>query len=139
MKLGILSRGPGLYSTRRLVEAARLLGSTTAAVQADRFAALRELQERYGGSVVLKGAGSLVADAGGIALCPYGNPGMGTAGMGDVLAGVIGALQAQRLPQPAAHGVLLHALAGDAAARAGGERGLVASDLFPFLRQRINP
>lgn len=120
-------------------EAARLLGITTAAVQADRFAALRELQKRYGGSVVLKGAGSLVADADGTALCPYGNPGMGTAGMGDVLAGVIAALQAQHLPRPAAHGVLLHALAGDAAARAGGERGLVASDLFPFLRQRINP
>ncbi|MES2917830.1 MAG: NAD(P)H-hydrate dehydratase [Pseudomonadota bacterium] len=120
-------------------EAARLLGQGTAQVQADRFAALRALRERYGGQVVLKGAGSLVADASGISLCPLGNPGMGTAGMGDVLAGVSGALLAQGLAQPAARAVLLHAHAGDRAARAGGERGLLASDLFRWLRRGINP
>lgn len=120
-------------------EAARLLDSTTAQVQADRFAALRTLRERFGGQVVLKGAGSLVADADGIALCPLGNPGMGTAGMGDVLAGVSGALLAQGMPAPAARAVLLHAYAGDRAARAGGERGLLASDLFRWLRRGINP
>jgi NAD(P)H-hydrate epimerase len=120
-------------------EAARLLGNSVAAVQADRFAALRALQSHYGGSVVLKGAGSLVAEAGGIALCPYGNPGMGTAGMGDVLAGVIGALLGQGVAQPAALGVLAHALAGDDAAAEGGERGLIATDLLSPLRRRLNP
>lgn len=120
-------------------EAARLLGTSIAQVQADRFAALRALHQRYGGQIVLKGAGSLVADDSGVALCPLGNPGMGTAGMGDVLAGVSGALLAQGLPQAAARAVLLHAHAGDRAARAGGERGLLASDLFRWLRRGINP
>lgn len=119
-------------------EAARLLGCSTTAIQADRFAAIRELKKRYGGSVVLKGAGSLVLDDKELALCPYGNPGMAAAGMGDVLAGVIAALLAQGQAQAVALGVLAHALAGDAAAGAGGERGLIASDLFPFLRQRVN-
>lgn len=120
-------------------EAGRLLGASTAAVQADRFAALAALRERYGGQVVLKGAGSLVADAAGVSLCPLGNPGMATAGMGDVLSGVTGALLAQGLPRAAAHAVLLHAHAGDRAARAGGERGLLASDLFRWLRRGLNP
>ncbi|MGH8492423.1 MAG: NAD(P)H-hydrate dehydratase [Moraxellaceae bacterium] len=119
-------------------EAARLLGMSVAAVQADRFAAVRELEKRYGGRIVLKGAGSLLIEEGQLALCPYGNPGMATAGMGDVLAGVAGALHAQGLPQPLAMAVLAHALAGDTAAKAGGERGMLASDLFPFLRQRVN-
>ena len=120
-------------------EAARLLGCTAAAVQADRLGALRELEKRYGGRIVLKGTGSLLLEDGVISLCPYGNPGMATAGMGDVLAGITGALLAQQLPQPLAMAVLAHALAGDTAAKAGGERGMVASDLFPFLRQRVNP
>jgi NAD(P)H-hydrate epimerase len=120
-------------------EAARLLGSTTAAVQADRFAALRALKDRYGGRIVLKGAGTLVADDDGIQLCPCGNPGMATAGMGDVLSGIAGTLLAQHRPQAAALAVLVHAMAGDAAARDGGERGLLAADLFPFLRRGVNP
>lgn len=120
-------------------EAARLLGSTPSAVQTDRLGALRELEKRYGGRIVLKGTGSLLLEDGVVSLCPYGNPGMATAGMGDVLAGVAGALFAQQLPQPLAMAVLAHALAGDTAAKAGGERGMVASDLFPFLRQRVNP
>jgi NAD(P)H-hydrate epimerase len=120
-------------------EAGRLLGCSAADVQADRFAAVRALQARYGGSIVLKGAGSLVLDDAGLALCPYGNPGMATAGMGDVLAGVAGALAAQGVAQVARLAVLAHALAGDQAAHSGGERGLLASDLFPYLRQRVNP
>lgn len=119
-------------------EASRLLGTTVAAVQADRFAAVRELRRRYGGSVVLKGAGSLVLDDDGLSLCPYGNPGMAAGGMGDVLAGVIGGLRAQSVAQPARLGVLAHALAGDAAA-SGGERGLAASDLLLHLRRQVNP
>lgn len=120
-------------------EAARLLGLSTAAVQADRFAAVRALRARFGGHVVLKGAGSLVAGPAGIALCPLGNPGMATAGMGDVLSGVTGALLGQGLREAAALAVLLHAQAGDQAAREGGERGLLASDLFAWLRRGVNP
>ncbi|HET9863795.1 MAG TPA: NAD(P)H-hydrate dehydratase, partial [Steroidobacteraceae bacterium] len=79
-------------------EAARLLGIGTAAVQADRLAAVRELHARYGAVAVLKGAGTLVASGAGqapeIGICDRGNPGMATAGMGDVLTGVIAGLRA---------------------------------------------
>ena len=122
-------------------EASRLLGITTAAVQVDRYAAARALAARCGAVVVLKGAGSLIADpAGRVAVCPWGNPGMAAGGMGDVLTGVIAALLAQGLvPWDAAClGVGLHARAGDAAARAGGERGLCAADLFSPLRALLN-
>ncbi len=122
-------------------EAARLLGCSTAEVQADRFKAVTELAERYGGVVVLKGAGTLVADQDGMVyLCDRGNPGMAAGGMGDVLTGVIGALVAQGLEIDVAArlGVCLHAAAGDLAARAG-ERGMLASDLFSPLRGLVNP
>jgi hydroxyethylthiazole kinase-like uncharacterized protein yjeF len=120
-------------------EAARLLGTTATAVQADRVAAARELQRRYGGVVVLKGAGTLVQGRA-LALCPYGNPGMAVGGMGDVLTGLIAALLAQGLGVEAAAraGVLAHALAGDRAA-ARGERGLVPGDLLDELRPLLNP
>jgi len=121
-------------------EAARLLGCDTAAIQRDRFAAVRELASRYAAVVVLKGAGSLVADcAGQFALCPWGNPGMASGGMGDVLTGVIAALLAQKLSawDAARLGVALHARAGDLAA-ADMPRGLVASDLFEPLRRVAN-
>jgi NAD(P)H-hydrate epimerase len=70
-----------------------------------------------------------------------GNPGMAVGGMGDVLAGVIAGLRAQGMPpfDAACCGALLHAAAGDLAAAQGGERGLLPSDLFPFLRTLANP
>jgi len=73
-------------------------------------------------------------------LCPWGNPGMSSGGMGDVLSGVIGGVLAQGLnPWRAARlGVALHAQAGDAAAIDGGEAGLLASDLFAHLRRLRN-
>jgi len=122
-------------------EAARLIGRTTAAVQADRRAALGELAARYGGTIVLKGSGTLVSSSSGPAwLCSAGNPGMASAGMGDVLTGIISALRAQSLGAEvaAAVGVQVHALAGDSAA-AGGERGLIASDLIAEIRRWLNP
>jgi len=121
-------------------EAGRLLRQTTAAVQADRFAAVRAIQDRYSGSAVLKGAGSIVySDAGPMAVCAAGNPGMATAGMGDVLSGVIGGLLAQGVPLSGAAlgGVCLHACAGDRAAQ-GGERGLLARDVIAELRPLLN-
>jgi NAD(P)H-hydrate epimerase len=121
-------------------EAARLLETTTADVQADRFAAVRGMARVYGAVVVLKGSGSLVADPEGrVAACPWGNPGMASGGTGDVLTGVIAGLLAQGLTpwDAACLGVGVHARAGDLAARAG-ERGMLASDLFPYLRALVN-
>ncbi|MCE8018223.1 NAD(P)H-hydrate dehydratase [Halomonas sp. MCCC 1A17488] len=122
-------------------EAARLLGCSAAEVEADRPAAARELQRRYGGVVVLKGAGSLVAGPDGMAVCPYGNPGMASGGMGDVLTGILGALLAQGLAGPVAArlGVMVHAMAADMAVRDAGERGLLAADLASYARIIVNP
>lgn len=124
-------------------EAARLLKMTPMEVETDRFAAVEDLALRYGGVAILKGAGSLIAsrEEGQVALCTVGNPGMASGGMGDVLTGVIAALVAQGLPLFAAAkaGVYLHGWAGDQAALAGGERGLLATDLLPPLRQGVNP
>jgi NAD(P)H-hydrate epimerase len=123
-------------------EAARLLALGTAAVHADRFAAAAALQQRYGGVVVLKGAGSIVQGPGTRppAVCSAGNPGMATGGVGDVLTGIVAGLMAQGLgaDDAAEMGVCVHAAAGDRAAAAG-ERGLVASDLFAPLRELLNP
>lgn len=132
---------PGAVLTPHPGEAARLLGVSTEAVQSDRFAALDALVQRYGACVVLKGAGSLVGAPGELpVLVDAGNPGMAVGGMGDVLAGVIGALLAQGMSpfRAAWGGALLHACAGDAAT-VEGERGLLPSDLLPWLRRLLNP
>jgi hydroxyethylthiazole kinase-like uncharacterized protein yjeF len=127
-------------------EAARLLGCSAAEVQAARDEAARRLAREFGAVAVLKGACSLVAqvtekESVSVAVCDYGNPGMATAGTGDVLSGVTGGLIAQfgLSAQTVETAVLVHALAGDDAARDGGERGLVASDLFAPIRRRVNP
>jgi NAD(P)H-hydrate epimerase len=121
-------------------EAGRLLGISAQEVQHDRLGALARLLERCHGTVVLKGAGTLVGAAGRTpGLCERGNPGMATAGMGDVLTGTIAGILAQCAdPWRAARvGVLVHALAGDAAAR-GGERGLLAGDVARELQRCVN-
>jgi len=121
-------------------EAARLLRTTSSVIQADRFAAVAALQARYGGTVLLKGAGTLVLGSGGVpAVCVQGNPGMASGGMGDVLTGVVAGLLAQGLDftEAAETGARLHGAAGDKAAE-GGERGLLAGDLMPWLRQLVN-
>lgn len=122
-------------------EAARLLGVSAADVQRDRFAAIRALRDRSGCIVVLKGAGTLVDAPGrGTVVIEAGNPGMAVGGMGDVLTGVIAALRAQGLPayEAAVCGALLHAHAGDSASM-DGERGMLPSDLMPWLRHHANP
>ncbi|MEJ2610373.1 MAG: NAD(P)H-hydrate dehydratase [Candidatus Thiodiazotropha sp.] len=122
-------------------EAARLLGWDVTQVQNDRFAACEAIQNRYGGVVVLKGAGSLIraGDTHPIALCSGGNPGMASGGSGDVLSGVIGAFIVQGYPlrEAAELGVTLHAAAGDRAAQ-GGEIGMLAGDLIGELRYLLN-
>jgi NAD(P)H-hydrate epimerase len=121
-------------------EAGRLLGVSAQEVQQDRLAALDRLIDRYHGTVVLKGAGTLVGAAGRTpGLCERGNPGMATAGTGDVLTGTIAGILAQCHDAWAAAraGVLVHAMAGDAAARAG-ERGVLAGDLVRELHHCVN-
>jgi NAD(P)H-hydrate repair Nnr-like enzyme with NAD(P)H-hydrate dehydratase domain len=97
------------------------------------------LQKKFRATIVLKGAGTLVATPE-LSLCPYGNPGMASGGMGDVLSGVLGALLAQHLlpAQAAELAVCLHACAADSQAGTGGERGLLATDLIPVIHQLIN-
>jgi NAD(P)H-hydrate epimerase len=122
-------------------EAGRLLGSNAGQVQADRLHAATNIVARYGGVVVLKGAGTLVVDEGSVPhICDRGNPGMASPGMGDVLTGVIAGVVAQAadLASAARTGVLVHAMAGDMAANRG-ERGLIASDLFAYLPTCVNP
>lgn len=121
-------------------EAARLLGVTTREVQADRPGAARALQRQRGGVILLKGAGSLVATADTLYVCPFGNPGMASGGMGDALSGMVGALLAQGLAPEASAvlGCLVHALAADRVAAGHGERGLLASDLVDHARWLIN-
>jgi len=122
-------------------EAARLLEVTTEEVGADRFAAVTALVARCDAVAVLKGAGTLVAghQEGGIALCPYGNPGMASGGMGDVLSGVVGALLAQGMEARAAasFAACVHGAAGDLAALETGEPGLRASDLAPHIGRLV--
>lgn len=121
-------------------EAARLLGITTAEVQADRFAAVRAISARYNASVILKGAGSLVASVDGfIGVVTDGNPGMASGGMGDVLSGILGGLVAQGLSahDAARLGAVVHACAADLAAEDLGQRSLLATDLIPYLGQLL--
>lgn len=122
-------------------EAARLLGVSSTAVQDDRLEALTRLQQQFGGVIVLKGARTLVqTPSGDTSLCGAGNPGMASAGMGDVLSGIIGGLLAQglTLADAATSGVMLHATVADRAARVAGERGMLARDVIAGLRAGVN-
>lgn len=168
LNLLALQRQAGLavYNTHRVLtphpaEAARLLGITTAEVQLDRFQAVKQLQQLYGGMIVLKGVGSLLCwdqysfglhlgvaesdSSARISLCPYGNPGMASGGMGDVLTGVIASLLAQSESTNAEDNVravclavCLHAKAADILAETYGERGLLAGDLAAQIRLLLN-
>lgn len=122
-------------------EAARLLGISTAEVEEDRFAAVQQLQQKYNAVVLLKGPGTLIAGPNQITkVCPYGNPGMATAGMGDLLAGIIGSLIAQGLSlQDAAElGCCLHSAAADKLVDDSGYRGVAATDLLPYVHKLLN-
>lgn len=122
-------------------EAARLLAQSSQAVQQNRFAAVKDVQAKYGGVALLKGSGTLVASAIlPMELSSFGNPGMASGGMGDVLGGVIAALLAQGLPAEHAAGqaACIHGQAGDVLAARNGERGLLAGDLLGEIRRLIN-
>ena len=119
-------------------EAARLLGTDTQSVQADRPKAVTEISQKYGATVVLKGHHTLVATADGIVYTnTSGNAGLATAGSGDVLSGIIGSLLAQGIPtfQVACAGVWLHGAAADVIKHSGQiETGMLAGEIAPAAR-----
>lgn len=141
--LNCLAENPGWFSllTERHVltphpgEMARLVRGTAVAIQEDRLGVAREFAAQHASTLVLKGRHSIVASRGRTAINPTGNPGMATAGMGDVLSGIIGGLLAQGLsPDDAARAaIFLHGLAGDGI----GGQGLLASDVANALPQAI--
>ena len=153
--LNMLAAEPGLQSkltarqrlgatllTPHPLEAARLLGIDTAALQADRPQAARRLAQQFQAIVILKGSGTVIARPDGlIAINPTGNPALATAGSGDVLSGICAALLAQHwLPWQAALGaVWLHGAGADLLVEQGiGPIGLCASEIAPAVRQMLN-
>lgn len=135
---GTVSLPSGSVITPHPGEAARLLGISTAEVQADRLKVARALSQKFKAVAILKGAGSLIASPDGrVSRCDQGHPAMATAGLGDVLAGLVGALMAQGMPayEASCLAVWLHATAGDRQGSLG--RGLAASDLIPAIRQLL--
>ena len=134
----IKSRTAGTVLTPHPGEAARWLGISAAEIQQDRMTAARELADRSGAVVVLKGFRSLVAAPdGAIWINPTGNSGMATGGSGDVLTGLITALLGKGYDAVAAAcvGVYAHGLAGDLMAEKKGRSGLAASDLVDGLAE----
>jgi len=128
--------GENWVLTPHPAEAARLLECKVSEIQQDRVLSATTLAQLYGASVVLKGCGTVVADSSGrYAICPLGNPGMATAGSGDVLTGIIAALLGQGLScfDAAKAGVLAHAAAGDIAADEVGQMAMIAGDIIDHL------
>jgi NAD(P)H-hydrate epimerase len=146
--LNVIARNPGMLRNRKTEtiltphpgEMARLIGRNTQYVQHHRVACARQIARKFNCIVVLKGAGTVIADRyGDIDVNKTGNPGMATAGVGDVLAGMIVGFRAQGLAcwGSAVAGVYLHGLAGDLAARDKGQYGMIASDLLEQIPYAI--
>ena len=141
--LHLLAKDP-VYSDRWVLtphpgEAASLLGISTAEVSDDRFDASEKIVSSFGGVCVLKGNGTLIHSNKRTLICAGGNPSMATAGMGDVLSGIVAALIAQgvSLSKAAEIGTCVHAEAGDRVAK-NSSRGLIATDLMPHIRDCLN-
>ncbi|PWC15590.1 bifunctional ADP-dependent NAD(P)H-hydrate dehydratase/NAD(P)H-hydrate epimerase [Brenneria roseae subsp. americana] len=144
--LNLLAINPHKRQNRVLTphpgEAARLLNCRVSDIESNRLLAVQKLVKRYGGIVVLKGAGTVIAgEQGQLAIADVGNPGMATGGMGDVLSGIIGGLLAQKLSlyDAACAGCVVHGAAADWLAAQRGTRGMLATDLMPVLSQYVNP
>ena len=142
--LNLLADNPFKNHSRVLTphpgEAARLLGCSTAEIQHDRITAIHRIHEIYGGVCVLKGAGTLVFNGGDtIWLCDRGNSGMSTAGMGDVLSGVIGSLLGSGLSllDAAKTAVWLHSAGADRIATRMHPPSLLASDVISILPEML--
>lgn len=142
LKQKLTQRKAGTLLTPHPLEAARLLAMSAAEIQADRLAAARELARRFGATIVLKGSGTVVARPDGdVVVNPTGNPALATAGTGDVLSGICGALLAQHWPvwEAALASVWLHGSAADMLVEQGvGPVGLTASELIPCVRKILN-
>lgn len=144
--LNLLAISPDKRQNRILTphpgEAARLLNVKTSEIESDRLHSAQQLAKRYGGVVVLKGAGTLIASAEGqLAFADVGNAGMASGGMGDVLSGIIGGLLGQKLSlyDAACAGCVAHGAAAEAVALRHGTRGMLATDLFSELYLFVNP
>ena len=146
--LNLLSANPALWGkikqplllTPHPGELSRLTGKSTDRIQSARLQTALDFVETHPSTLVLKGAHTVIADENGHAVhCPVGNGGMATAGAGDVLSGVIGALLGRGLSlwDAACAGVFLHGLAGDFAAMNTGEDALIASDICGMLGKAI--
>ncbi len=124
------------------LEAARLLGSTSAEVQADRLHAARTLASRFKAAVVLKGSGSVIAEENGnVVINHTGNPALATAGTGDILAGICGSLLARNpnAAEVAGLAVCLHGLAADKLVAQGiGPIGITSTELIQAVRNCLN-
>jgi hydroxyethylthiazole kinase-like uncharacterized protein yjeF len=141
-KLATRQRLGATLLTPHPLEAARLLGIGTATVQGDRLQAARRIAQLFQAIVILKGSGSVIAHPDGrAAINPTGNPGLASAGSGDVLCGLCAALLAQHWPpwQAALGAAWLHGAAADAlVAQGSGPIGLCAGELGPAIRQALN-
>ncbi len=146
--LNILSRVPEWWKQLRAEavvtphpgEMSRLTGADSAQVNADRLNTTRESAAQWGRVVALKGAYTAVGSPDGrVMVSPFANPGLASAGTGDVLAGAIGGLMAQGLSpfDAAACGVYLHGAAGESVRTELGESGMMATDLLPQLPRAI--
>jgi hydroxyethylthiazole kinase-like uncharacterized protein yjeF len=142
LALQVAARKQATAITPHPTEAARLLATTTTAVQEDRLAAALALADKFRAAVVLKGSGSVLAfPDGGWAINATGNPGLASGGTGDVLTGMLGALLAQGidLRQALELAVCLHGATADTLVAAGvGPIGLHASELAPAARRLLN-
>jgi hydroxyethylthiazole kinase-like uncharacterized protein yjeF len=142
--LNLLAKTPKYCDTWILTphprEAARLLNISVEEVQADRISSVKQIQSKYGGTIVLKGAGTLIATKDDVVIFPKAVPSLATAGTGDVLSGIIGALLAQGVSttQAAYIGVVVHSSAG-MLEQSLGALGMLASDLFLHIRSLLNP
>ena len=126
------------YATPHPGEAAKLLGLSIKDIEDNRIQAIHQLKQRYAGQWVLKGAGSLVLEEQQLWMCTAGNAGMGTGGMGDVLAGMIASFKAQLNSEIQLHEIVtLHALAGDYLAQKG-QRGLQAHHMSNAVYVVVN-
>jgi len=146
--LNILARAPDWWRdlkaeavlTPHPGEMARLVGVAVGDIQKDRIGAAVKAASCWGQTVVLKGAYTVIASLeGAVRICPFANPGLATAGTGDVLAGAIAGLMAQGLNgfDAACLGVFLHALSGEMAREEMGDAGMLAGDLLPLLPKAI--
>lgn len=126
--------------TPHVGEAARLLSISTNEINKNREKAIKQLHEKYKATIVLKGNNSLVLGHNEIHKCKFGNAGMATAGMGDILTGIIAGLKSQNLSNEEAAwlGVNIHAKSGDLVKKDQGEIGMSPLDLLKFLPKIIN-